>query len=43
MFYTMKYILAYIKLSAIQIYMSLPIIASFTQTMFWGGMFWEGA
>ena len=41
--YTIKYILAYIKLFAIQIYISLTIIASFRQIMFWGGMFWGEA
>ena len=41
MFCTMKPILAYLKLFAIQIYMSVKIVASFRQTMFWGKMFWE--
>ena len=42
MFCTMKPILAYLKLFAIQIYMSVKIMASFRQSMFWGKLFWVG-
>ena len=38
----MKPRLAYLKVLAIQIYMSVTIMASFKQTMIWGKMFWEG-
>ena len=34
--------LGLLKLFAIQIYMSVKIVASFRQTMFWGKLFWEG-
>ena len=42
MFCTIKPILAYLKLFAIQIYMSVRIVVSFRQIMFWGKLFWEG-
>ena len=42
MFCTMKAILAYLKLFAIQIYMSVKFLASFRQTMFWERIFGNG-
>ena len=38
----MKPILAYLKLFAIPIYISVRIVASFRQSMIWGKLFWEG-
>ena len=34
--------MAYLKLFAIQIYMSVKIVASFRQTMFWESCFGKG-